>query len=206
MTVLFVSGLLLGLAVITPIGPQNVFVIGQGLTAGMPRALWAVLIAGLCDNLMILAGVAGVSGAISALPTLRLVLILTGVAFLGYLGTQALRSTGGSLDGLGGGPAGMRQLLSRTATVSLLNPHAFLDTVGVIGSAVSTRAPGDRVAFTAGALSASWLWFLLLAGGAAFLRRRLTARSTVWLDRLSGGVMIVFAVLFLVEFVRGVGH
>ncbi|MFV2012905.1 MULTISPECIES: hypothetical protein [unclassified Micromonospora] len=37
----YLAGLLLGLGLIMPIGPQNVFVVSQGPAAGLPRALWA---------------------------------------------------------------------------------------------------------------------------------------------------------------------
>lgn len=51
----YLAGLALGLALIVPIGAQNVFVVGQGLAVGWPRAGWAVIAAGCCDTLLILA-------------------------------------------------------------------------------------------------------------------------------------------------------
>ncbi|HWG98509.1 MAG TPA: LysE family transporter [Pilimelia sp.] len=200
----YLSGLLLGLALIAPIGPQNVFIVGQGLAVGMPRALWAVLAAGFCDSLLIVAGAAGVSGIISAVPVVRLVLLAGGAVFLGYLGVQGLRSRGSRLEGLDAKPVAPRQVIAGTVTVSLLNPHAILDTVGVIGAAVAAQPADSRMLFAGGTLSASWLWFLFLAAAAAMLRRRLTPRATVWFDRASGLVMLFFAVLFSVEFARAV--
>jgi len=82
----YLAGLALGLALIVPIGAQNVFVVGQGLAVGWPRAGWAVVAAGSCDTLLILAGAAGVSGLLTGIPALRGALLLGGAAFLTYLG------------------------------------------------------------------------------------------------------------------------
>jgi L-lysine exporter family protein LysE/ArgO len=196
----FVSGLLLGLGLITPIGPQNVFVIGQGIAVGVRRALWAAVAAALCDSLLILVGAAGVSGVLVAVPAARTVLLVAGALFLGYLGVKGLRSKGSRLDD----PprVGTRHVIGRTVSVSLLNPHAILDTVGVIGAAVVAQPARSRWVFAAGTVSASWLWFVVLAVGAGQLRRYLTGRATVWFDRFSGAVLLVFAVSFVVELVK----
>ncbi|WFE21948.1 LysE family transporter [Solwaraspora sp. WMMD937] len=202
----YLAGLLLGLGLIMPIGPQNVFVVSQGLAAGLPRALWAVLAAGCCDTLLIVAGVAGVSGLIATVPGVRPALLVFGVVFLTYLGVRSIRTAGGHLTvGPPGGPGpepaagSVRQVVGRTVSVSLLNPHAILDMVGVIGAAVIAQPADSRATFAAGTLSASWTWFLVLAVGAAQARRFLTPRVIAWFDRVSGAIMLVFAGHFAFE-------
>lgn len=193
----YLGGLVLGLGLIVPIGPQNVFVIGQGLAVGVPRALWAAVAAALCDSLLIVLGAAGVSGVLRALPGARAVLLAGGALFLTYLGIKSLRSKGSRLAVPSRADA--RQVVGRTVSVSLLNPHAILDTVGVIGAAVAAAPVRSRLVFAAGTVSASWLWFLVLAVGAAQLRRVLTPRASVWFDRVSGIVLLVFAAGLAVE-------
>lgn len=207
MVTVYLGGLLLGLGLIMPIGPQNVFVVNQGLAVGLPRALWAVLAAGCCDTLLIVAGVAGVSGLIATVPGVRPALLVFGAVFLTYLGVRSIRTAGGQLtvgapDGPGMAAVSARQLIGRTASVSLLNPHAILDMVGVIGAAVIAQPAHTRLAFAAGTLSASWVWFLILAVGAAQARRHLTPRAIAWFDRLSGAIMLGFAGYFVVELVH----
>lgn len=48
-------------------------------------------------------------------------------------------------------------------SVSLLNPHAIMDTIGVIGTSATTYAGHNRIAFTLTCIAVSWLWFLSLA-------------------------------------------
>lgn len=201
MTAAFLTGLALGFALIVPIGAQNVFVFGQGVALGMPRALWAVLGAGLCDTLLIVLGATGASALLDSVPGLRPAMLAAGALFLAYLGVRSLRAAPAEIEEAVGtwSPA---LVLRRTAAVSLLNPHAILDTVGVLGAAITAQAAAARPAFAAGAVSASWMWFLLLAGAATAMRRFMTARRRVWFDRFSGAVLLVFAVWLAVEFVQ----
>jgi L-lysine exporter family protein LysE/ArgO len=134
-----ITGALLGLALIVPIGQQNVFVVNQGVTLGMPRALVAATAAACCDTLLIMLGAGGVSILLNQLPGLRPTLLAAGTIFLLFLGVQALRATPGENGFDAATIAGPRQVIARTLAVSLLNPHAILDTVGVLGAAIAAR-------------------------------------------------------------------
>lgn len=48
-------------------------------------------------------------------------------------------------------------------SVSLLNPHAILDTIGVIGTSSLSYTGSEKVAFTTACITVSWLWFFGLA-------------------------------------------
>jgi L-lysine exporter family protein LysE/ArgO len=190
------------MALIVPIGAQNVFVVGQGLAAGWPRAAWAVVSAASCDTLLIVAGAAGVSGLLVHLPVLRGLLLGVGVLFLAYLGAQSWRGGGGSLNLEMGEDLRPANVVRRTVAVSLLNPHAILDTVGVIGAAITVQPSGSRLMFASGTVTASWLWFLLLAVAASAARRYLTPRCALWFQRASGTILLAFSALLLHELVQ----
>lgn len=203
MVTTFGSGVMLGLALIVPIGPQNFFVLNQSITVGMPRALAAVVAAGFCDSLLILAGAGGASAVLTDVPGLRPTLLAAGVLLLVFLGIRSLRTEMVEEDTLHGGQRlPLRTVVSRTASVSLLNPHAILDTVGVLGATIAAQQIGQRVAFASGALTASWVWFLILALAASLLRRFLTPRRRQWIDRGSGVMLLLFASLLTVEFIN----
>lgn len=201
MTAAFLTGLALGLALIVPIGAQNVFVFGQAIALGMPRALWAVIGAAACDTLLIVLGAAGTSALLNSVPGLRPAMLLGGALFLTYLGVKSLRTKPSELDDQSG-TWSRGQVLRRTAAVSLLNPHAILDTVGVLGAAITAQAVATRVPFAVGAVVASWTWFLVLATAAHAMRRFLTKERRVWFDRVSGLILLVFAGWLAVEFVQ----
>ena len=52
----FLLGLVLGLALIIPIGVQSLFVLNQGLSVGFPRAFLGVAAVCSCDTLLIVLG------------------------------------------------------------------------------------------------------------------------------------------------------
>lgn len=195
------TGFLLGLALIVPLGQQNVYVVSQGVAVGMPRALFAVFAAAGCDTLLILLGAGGASALLHRVPGLRPALLAGGVLLLLYLGIRALRSPAEPTGFETGGANGPRQVLARTVAVSLLNPHAILDTVGVLGAAIAGQPEPGRLAFGIGVVSASWVWFLTIASAAALLRKALTPARRVWFDRFSGVVLLGFAGFLAYELV-----
>jgi L-lysine exporter family protein LysE/ArgO len=88
-----------------------------------------------------------------------------------------------------------RRQVAFALSVSLLNPHALLDTIGVIGvAALQFPAPADRLLFTAACIGVSWLWFAALATAGLLLRRSDPAgRTGVWLARGSAVLMWLIA-------------
>ena len=48
-------------------------------------------------------------------------------------------------------------------SVSLLNPHAIMDTVGVIGASSLQYAGAEKMGFTVACILVSFVWFVFLA-------------------------------------------
>jgi L-lysine exporter family protein LysE/ArgO len=84
----------------------------------------------------------------------------------------------------------------QAAGFTLLNPHVYLDTVLLVGSAGAQHAGLLKLWFVAGATTASALWFTSLGFGARLLAP-VFARPRAWqvLDALIGGTMLVLAAL-----------
>jgi L-lysine exporter family protein LysE/ArgO len=85
---------------------------------------------------------------------------------------------------------------------SLLNPHAILDTVGVVGVVAGSRHGLDKAWFSLGAILASLLEFSFLGAAAIAVRKRLTIRLRRAISYASAGLMAVFACLLLNELLR----
>ena len=198
MTALLAGGLL-GLGLIVPIGPQNVFVLSQGVALGMPRALVSVVAAACCDTSLILLGAGGASVLLDRLPWLRPAMLALGVVFLVHIGIRSMRTKVSSDELRATILTRPSQVIARTAAVSLLNPHAILDTVGVLGTAITAQPENTRLVFGLGVVTASWVWFLVHARGAGLLRKALTPARRVVVDRISGVIMLGFAGLLAYE-------
>lgn len=78
--------------------------------------------------------------------------------------------------------------------LGFLNPHAYLDTVMLIGSISAHYEGANRYGFGLGAMVASVIWFSSIAFGARLLSP-LFRKPITWriLDVLIGCVMLVIA-------------
>jgi L-lysine exporter family protein LysE/ArgO len=161
----FIHGLVLALGLILPLGVQNVFIFNQGaVQPRLARALPAVLTAACCDALLILLAVTGISVAVLAVSWLRYALLGVGVCFLLYMGFITWRSRGDAPGELRETAAiSPREQVMFAGSVSLLNPHAIMDTVGVIGASSLQYAGAEKMGFTAACILVSFVWFVFLA-------------------------------------------
>ncbi|RMX05785.1 lysine transporter LysE [Corticibacter populi] len=204
----FLSGMLLSLSLIMAIGPQNAHVLRMGL--GRQHLLLTVLICALGDMAMILIGVHGL-GHLGPLPErLHGALIGAGTLFLLAYGWRAAKRFAShwragltspvAAAGGAGAPAQpahytRRQAVGHALAFSWLNPHAWLDTAALIGTA--SLAYGQMAGvFGWGAIAGSAVWFSLLGLAGWWLGRRLQgSRAWLWLDGLVALMMWVVAAL-----------
>jgi L-lysine exporter family protein LysE/ArgO len=172
------NGLLIAAGLIIALGAQNAFVLAQSLRREhhLPVAMLCVI----CDALLVTAGVFGLAAVLAQNPVLLGVARWGGAAFLIWYGAQALLRAcrpQALEQNINNGPRSRRAVLLAALAVTLLNPHVYLDTVLLIGSlGAQQTVPG---AYALGAASASLMWFLFLALGAAWLAPWL-ARPSTW--------------------------
>ncbi|USG66702.1 LysE/ArgO family amino acid transporter [Brevibacillus ruminantium] len=156
-------GFMLALGLILPLGAQNVFVFNQGaVQPTLWRALPVVITAALCDTLLILLAVLGVSLVVLTFAWLKTILFAVGVCFLTYMGFITWRSKP-TIDKQEAERFTPRRQIVFAASVSLLNPHAILDTIGVIGTSSLQYSDSLKWGFALTCILVSWLWFLSLA-------------------------------------------
>jgi len=196
----FLFGLLFGLATAFPVGVQSFVVMNQGLRVGYPKVLVGITTASLCDSLLIVLGAAGASTLLVAGGNERL-LISVGILFFFVVGVTTLCSSPEEEIEVKSWSR-TRAMIAQTVGVSLLNPHAVFETVGLLGGAIAIQAAGDRLGFAAGAISASWVWFFAVGFGAAALRAWLTPSVRLWTQRSSGVLMLVCAAFLALQLYR----
>jgi L-lysine exporter family protein LysE/ArgO len=169
MTEAIVHGIILAFGLILPLGVQNIFVFNQGAQHARFRSvLPVVLTAAACDTLLITAAVGGISLVILSLDWVTPLIYSAGILFLCFMGWRIWRSSPAQEEAGRLSPKG--QMLY-ALSVSLLNPHALLDTVGVIGTSSLQYDGMVRWAFAAATVAVSWIWFLGLAAAGRLLGR-----------------------------------
>ncbi|MEH7097987.1 LysE/ArgO family amino acid transporter [Neobacillus vireti] len=160
----FFHGFILALGLILPLGVQNVFVFNQG--ALQPRFVYAlpvIITASLCDTLLILVSVLGVSFLILGSFWIKIILIGAGCIFLLYMGWTTWNSKPSNEREESRNKFSLKKQVLFAASVSLLNPHAIMDTVGVIGTSSLRYQGEDKVIFAFACILVSWLWFFGLS-------------------------------------------
>src|SRR5688572_7524741 len=94
----FLYGVLLAFGLIIPLGVQNIFIFNQGATQKhFLHAMPSVLTAGICDTLLILIAVMGISLVILTIPMLKTVVLTIGFIFLIYMGWVTWKNTPASI-------------------------------------------------------------------------------------------------------------
>lgn len=95
-------------------------------------------------------------------------------------------------------PMSAKKQIGFAMSVSLLNPHAIMDTIGVIGTSASIYDGVDKWIFSISTIAVSWLWFILLA----FLGKMIgsvdkTGKWIVYLNKLSSVIIVIVAIIIL---------
>ncbi|QDY69024.1 LysE/ArgO family amino acid transporter [Qingshengfaniella alkalisoli] len=194
-----VTGLATGFSLILAIGAQNAFVLRQGLLRSHVFSL--CLFCALSDALLIAGGVAGFGLIAKRLTWFPTVMSLAGAAFLLVYGAMKLREAwrGDYAMVLAGVSPTLWKTIAIAAAFTWLNPHVYLDTLGLIG-AISTRYAdtADKLRFGAGAVTASFVFFFSLGYASRFLAPIMqSAQAWRVLDLLIAVVMWSLAVALI---------
>jgi L-lysine exporter family protein LysE/ArgO len=175
---------------------QSFVVMNQGLRFGYPRVLTGIITASLCDTLLIVAGAAGAS-ALLADADERVPVLLIGITFLAIFGVLTFRGPPEEETGEVKSVGHPLAMVAQTVGVSLFNPHAVLETVGILGGAIAAQTAENRIGFACGVVAASWVWFLMVGFGASALQKQLTVPARLWMQRGSGVMMLVLAAVLV---------
>jgi L-lysine exporter family protein LysE/ArgO len=185
-----IHGFILAFGLILPLGVQNVFIFNQGaIQQRWVNVLPVVLTAAICDTLLISLAVFGISAVVLGISWIKVALLIIGILFLTYMGY----STWKSKPNAGGTSAQLftpGKQIAFAASVSLLNPHAIMDTIGVIGTSSLSYMGTEKLVFTVVCILVSWMWFFGLSiVGRMIGRMDQTGRFIVLLNKISALIM-----------------
>ena len=178
----FTAGMVLSMSLIMAIGPQNAHVLRMGLQR---QHVWlTVAVCMLSDMVLIGIGVLGLSQLGGLSDKLMGALVGAGALFLTvygwkafhrFLHPQVLNLDPATAEALPRPPTtSRRQAVLAALAFSWLNPHAWLDTAVLIGTASLAYGASANV-FGMGAAAGSVVWFAALGLAAFWLGRRLNS-------------------------------
>jgi len=167
----FIEGFFLSLGLIIAIGAQNAFVLRQGILK--KHTFLIAFVSSLSDAFLIILGCVGAGTVVSRYPSLLTFILWGGVIFLLVFGMRSFYRAFWKPVLFGSSDASKdvtrKGSISSAVAFSLLNPHAYLDTVVIIGSVSAAYLGVRKLSFGAGATTASFVWFFALAYGARLL-------------------------------------
>ncbi|UBV39649.1 LysE/ArgO family amino acid transporter [Staphylococcus xylosus] len=196
-----VHGLLLALGLILPLGAQNVFVFNQGANhKSIYKSLPVIITAGLCDTLLILLAILGVSLILLSLPVLQITIYCIGIVFLSYMAWSLWTSHQYQLQTYK--PMTAKKQIGFALSVSLINPHAIMDTIGVIGTSAAIYEGVEKVVFSIATVLVSWFWFFILAiVGKIIGYVDKTGKYILVLNKCSAIIIIIVALMILKQLI-----
>jgi len=200
----FLGFLLAAILITASPGPDNLMVLGLGMSKGRKQGMVFGLGCALGCLSHTLLAVLGVSALIAASPVAFTALRVGGGLYLVWLGYNALRSQGGSKTSDGNAaPQSLRSLFTKGLVANAINPKVVLFFLSLLPQFVipaNGNVPGQMLAlgvtFT---VQAAILFGLLgyFAGAiGAWLNRKPGAGK--WLDRIAGTVFVALGIKLIV--------
>lgn len=195
----------MGGVLIIAIGPQNAFILRRGLRN---KHVFIVTTTCFCSDIILFSlGVLALAPLLSFQPAFKTIATFLAVAFLFVYGIFSFRSMTKN-NSLNADSATTDPRYQKTETrlgsflvalaLSLLNPHAIMDTAIVFGGISAQTDPELRVPLFLGAVTASCLWFYGLGYGSKklnpFFQNPLSWKV---LDFFIGCIMWLLALMLL---------
>ncbi len=163
----FFFGFYLGISLILALGPQNLFVIEQGLKRNY--IFLVCLICFISDFIFIVIGTASFHFFSKSFPIVDLILNLLLLAFIISFIWNKLKNSS-DLQALNQecSKDSMRKVFLKTLAFTYLNPHVYSDTIFILGGFSSEFLLNDKISFVSGAASASFIYFFSLGYASSY--------------------------------------
>jgi threonine/homoserine/homoserine lactone efflux protein len=191
-----IQGLVLGFSIAAPVGPVGVLCIRRSMAHGFRSGLVSGLGAASADALYGTIAAAGLTLVADFLVRQQLWLGLLGGGFLFFLGVKtftnrpALISAKQENGSVGGD-------YFSTLLLTLSNPMTIFSFAAIFSGMSAQSLPVFRFSaflLVLGVFLGSAFWWLILCGSVGLLRSRVTPTLLGWINRISGLVIIGFAI------------
>ena len=191
----FIQGFIIGSSLIIAIGPQNLYVINQGLKKNF--IFIVVLICSLSDSLLIVCGIYLSNNILSLNPSVITIMKLIGGIWLILYGVNKIKNSRNHvINNKEFYEVSFIKVVMTTLAITYANPHVYLDTVILLGS-ISVNFD-SQLYFGLGAIFASFVFFFSLGYFSNFLSQYIKSQK-VWfyIDNVMGLLMLFYGLFFV---------
>jgi len=195
--VIYLRGILIGFAFVTPIGMQNIYMFNNALSNKMSKALLYNFLVWFCDALFSFAAFYGIGALISANEIVKIIVMLVGGALTSYIGFNIIRSAKQTAIGSDSKKQTLKQALMTALIVSWGNPQAMIDGTMMLGASRATLTFEQSILFITGVITASFIWDHGITIGFNLLRDKLPKKFLLAINLISGIIVAVYG-LYLI--------
>ena len=191
----FIQGFIIGSSLIIAIGPQNLYVINQGLKKNY--ILIVVLMCSLSDSLLIVCGIYLSNSLLNLNESLIITMKLIGGIWLILYGLNKIKNSNShNIENKEFKELSLNKVVFTTLAITYANPHVYLDTVVLLGS-ISVNFD-NKFYFGLGAIVASFVFFFTLGYFSKFLSKYIKSKK-VWfyIDNIMGFLMLFYGLFFI---------
>jgi len=189
------QGVVLGFSIAAPVGPIGVLCIRRTLMQGRTAGLVSGLGAATADAFYGCIAGFGLTLVSDFLVNQQLWIRLIGGIFLCYLGVKTFLSKPAEVSTL----VQSKSLFSHYAStlfLTLTNPATILSFAAIFaGLGVIEGSYVDAAILVLGVFIGSTLWWFVLSFGIIFLRSRFSQRGFIWINKISGVILVVFGAI-----------
>ena len=191
----FIQGFIIGSSLIIAIGPQNLYVINQGLKKNY--ILIVILICCLSDSLLIVCGIYLSNNILNLNTSIITIMKLIGGIWLILYGINKIKNSRNHIiDNKEYSRASFTKVIFTTLAITYANPHVYLDTVVLLGS-ISINF-NDKMYFGLGAILSSFTFFFSIGYFSNYLAKYIQSEK-VWfyIDNIMGFLMLFYGLFFI---------
>ena len=191
----FIQGFIIGSSLIIAIGPQNLYVINQGLKKNY--ILIVVLLCSLSDSFLIVCGIYLSNSLLNLNNSLIITMKLIGGIWLILYGINKIKNSNShNIENKEFKELSLNKVVFTTLAITYANPHVYLDTVVLLGS-ISVNFD-NKFYFGLGAIVASFVFFFTLGYFSKFLSKYIKSKK-VWfyIDNIMGFLMLFYGLFFI---------
>ena len=201
-TVFFLKGLIIGFVIAAPVGPIGVLCARRTLMHGRRAGFYSGMGAATADAIYGFIAAFGLTFISAFLIDHQFSLRLIGGGLLFYLGVKAFLARPVKKTDLPRSARHYAGLYTSTFFLTLTNPMTILSFAAVFagfGLAGTMGSVLSAAVLIVGVFLGSGLWWLFLVGVFSIYRKRFHTHQLVWINRITGTIIIASGVLALLS-------
>jgi len=195
---LFLRAFIIGISIAAPVGPIGVLCIRRTLANGRAAGFISGMGAASADMVYGIIAAFGLTAITDLFVENAFWLRIIGGGFLLYLGIKTF------LEKPSDKPAqasqgGLLSMYTSTFFLTLTNPMTILSFAAIFAGTMLGQRMSSPLVMVAGVFTGSAAWWLALSFGVEILKDRLTQVHMVWINRISGIIIIAFGLYALLS-------